>query len=834
MIEGNFRSPDMGRYSRRFCGIPFEWLAVIYDRFFVNNGTSAIVFDSMIANNSTQQSLPLEEPPADGRIYINQSLWFVDQDGYRVVFRWHEPLYRVALDDTVHLRQVAVSLRQSQLATQEEIAKAFGHSEVTQRRWERGYQQHGLEGLKPKSHTGRPCELNKGQETFVRKWFKAGVSNVEMAKRLGVGETTIRRTLKRLGLKRRADAVDRPLPGMEEDTSPAAIAQPQASDRESCESVIAREQIKEQDSAALRESASLSSPSVSPGSSLTIDQDPSDRSGDRALARLGVLEDAVPLFADAEQLPRAGVLLAVPLLASHGLVEVFQKVYGSLGPAFYGLRTTVVTLFLCALLRIKRPEELKEHCPSELGRVIGLDRAPEVKTVRRKFSRMAAMERARVLMEELAQRRIEQDRERIAFLYVDGHVREYYGKHPLSKTKKAQRQVAAPAATDTWVHDTHGEPLLVVTSEINAKLTQVLEPILKEVKGLVPEDCRITVVFDRGGYSAKLFSRLIEDGFDLITYRKGKSRKLPRSQFHEERLKIDGKWVSYQLCDRPRVRVGQLRGKRKKRVRGESPRYLWLREVRILRDDGRQTPIFTNRTDLQAVEVAYRVFNRWRQENFFKYMAEEFALDALIEYGVDEVSEELDRPNPEWNKVDKRLRKAKAEVTRLEAELGAKASANQEATRPTMRGFKVAHAVLRNRLKQAKVRVQRLYEKRKAIPKRIPASDLATLKTEKKLIMDSIKMAAYQVETELFGLLQDHYARCDDEGRTLLHSVFQSSARLEVSDGELRVTIAAQSSPHRTQALATLCEKLNAAGSLFPGTQLRLRLAVEPHQPVTS
>jgi hypothetical protein len=138
----------------------------------------------MIANNSPQQSLPLEEPPADGRVYINQSLWFVDQDGYRVVFRWHEPLYRVALDDTVHLRQVAVSLRQSQLATQEEIAKAFGHSEVTQRRWERGYQEHGLEGLKPKSHTGRPRELNKGQETFVRKWFKAGVSNVEMAKRL--------------------------------------------------------------------------------------------------------------------------------------------------------------------------------------------------------------------------------------------------------------------------------------------------------------------------------------------------------------------------------------------------------------------------------------------------------------------------------------------------------------------------------------------------------------------------------------------------------------------------------------------------------------------------
>jgi hypothetical protein len=797
----------------------------------VNQFALAIVVDGMIANNSTQQSLPLEEPPADGRTYVNASLWFVDQDGYRVVFHWHEPLYRVALTDTVHVRQVAVSLRQSKLATQAEIAEAFGHSEVTQRRWERRYEEDGLDGLRDKARPGRLPLLSKGQEAFVRKWFKAGVSNPTMARRLGVGEATIRRTLSRLGLKRQAPVVNC-LPGMEEETSPSAIAAPQASDTEEGELVVGFQQKNEQVTLALRESADSSAPSSLPGPSLTIDRNPSDRSGDRALARMGLLEDAAPLFADAEQLPRAGVLLAVPLLASHGVLEVFQRVYGSLRPAFYGLRTTVMTLFLCALLRIKRPEELKEHSPQELGRIIGLDRAPEVKTVRRKFSRMATMKRGRQLMDQLARQRIDQDRGRIAFLYVDGHVREYHGKAPLSKAKKPQRQVATPAATDTWVNDTNGDPLLVVTSEMNANLTQILEPILQEVKILVPEDRRITVVFDRGGYSPKLFARLIDDGFDVITYRKGKSRKLPRSWFQRQRRKIDGKWVSYMLCDRPRVRVGQLHPKRKKKTDGQSSRYLWLREVRVLRDDGRQTSILTNRTDLEAVEVGYRMFNRWRQENFFKYMAEEFALDALVEYGVDEVSAELDRPNPEWTKIDKRLRKAKADVTRLEAELGAEAARNQEATRPTMRGFKIANAILGKQLKRAKARVERLYEKRKAVPKRIPASDLATFKTEKKLIADALKMTAYQVETELLGMLQDHYARCEDEGRTLLHSIFQSSARLEVTDGALRVTIAAQSSPHRTQALASLCEQLNAKATLFPGTDLRLHLGVEPQSPV--
>ena len=134
----------------------------------------------------SQSSLPLEEALPDGRVFLNASVWFVDSDGYRVVFRWHEPVYRIALDDEVHLRLVAVALRQSKLATCEEICLAFGHSAATQGRWERQYRQHGIDGLASKKPSGRGRELDKGQQGFVRRWFRAGCSNREMAKRLGV------------------------------------------------------------------------------------------------------------------------------------------------------------------------------------------------------------------------------------------------------------------------------------------------------------------------------------------------------------------------------------------------------------------------------------------------------------------------------------------------------------------------------------------------------------------------------------------------------------------------------------------------------------------------
>ena len=500
--------------------------------------------------NAVQQELPLEFTPVTDRTVINGSLYFVDRDGYRVVFRWELPLYRFALADKVHLRAVAVNLRLSGLVRQDEIAKAFGHTVLTQSRWEHAYQKYGIDGLIPKRPTGRKRNLDKAQEGLVRRWFHEGWSNCEIAKRLSVDESTVRRTLKRLKLVRRTrrSAI---LPGFEAPVPAVPAADALAADRaknaeertgpETTDVLVADspdsgtpgaeivatgpESVAETPSPTLdsqretpAETPAIAPPATPPSSepvvatretaagseaddvvSFSVDRDPSDRGGDRLLARLGQLEDAVPMFAEHESLPRAGVLLAIPLLARHGLVRVFAKVYGScLGPSFYGLRTIAVVLFLAALLRIKRPEQLKEHNPADLGAMVGLDRFPEVKTVRRKFTVLAAMQRGKQLMEELARLRMAKDQDRVAFLYVDGHVREYHGKAPLFPAKKPQRQVVTPAATDLWVHDADGEPLLVVTNEVNAHLTQILEPILADVRQIVGQGRRITVDFRPG------------------------------------------------------------------------------------------------------------------------------------------------------------------------------------------------------------------------------------------------------------------------------------------------------------------------------------------------
>jgi hypothetical protein len=376
-------------------------------------------------------------------------------------------------------------------------------------------------------------------------------------------------------------------------------------------------------------------------------------------------------------------------------------------------------------------------------------------------------------------------------------------------------RISMPATSDYWVNDASGDPLFVVTAQANAGLVKMLPGLLEQIRGLVGRR-RLTVVFDRGGFSPKLFQQILAAGFDLLTYRKGRRPKIPRKRFQKCRTSLGGRISTYTLADQE---VRLLKGK------------LRLRQVTRRMENGHQTPILTSHRDLPAAQVAYRMFDRWRQENFFKYLREEYALDALAEYAATPDDPTREVPNPVWAAADTKLRQAYAQLDRLQAEYGLEAWANLEQQRRTMRGFKTAHGKLGRKLWDAWEQVQRLEKRRAAIPKRVPVHSVTDkpvvkLAPERKHLTNVIKMLAYQSESELLRLVAPHYRRADDEGRTLIQSALASAADIEVTEQELRITLAAQSSPHRTRALAELCKELNTIRIPFPGSRLRLRYAI--------
>lgn len=719
----------------------------------------------------------------EGLRVINDRCLVRTQDGHRVVIISGIILAQYALTDSMAEAHAMISLVEQGWADQNDVARAFGCAARTLRRQQRRFDEGGLAALgRKRGYPHGRARLATGRIKKVQQLRAAGNSYRQIARVLGVSPKAIRKLLRRSGWKE-------PVPLEPE----LGLGSTQAGDPK----------------------LSAFSSQAKQAPSTSHDTDPGNRGADRLLARLGLLEDAAPLFGSASAVPRAGVLLALPVLVTSGVFECAQKIYGTLGPAFYGLRTSLLTLLLMALWRIKRPESLKEYSPQDLGRVLGLDRAPEVKTLRRKLARLAAVGRAAQFGQALAQQRVALRGKALGFLYTDGHVRVYHGQHALPKAHVARMRISLPATSDYWVNDSAGDPLFVLTAEANAGLVKMLPGILAQVRGLVSKR-RLTVVFDRGGYSPKLFQQILAADFDLLTYRKGRYPPIARKRFQARRTRHGGRTISYVLADQEvRLLKGQLR----------------LRQVTRLMDNGHQTPILTSRRDLPAAQVAYRMFDRWRQENFFKYLREEYALDALVEYATvpDDPTREV--PNPAWAALDARLRQAYAQLNRLQAEYGLEALTNLEQQRQTMRGFKTAHGKLGQQIWNAWQRIVQLEKRCAGTPRRVPVQSVmeepvVKLAPERKHLTNLIKMLAYQAESDLLRLVTPYYRRAGQEGRTLLQSALASAADLQVTQTELRVILAPQSSPHRTRAVAALCDRLNQAKSLFPGSPLCLHFTI--------
>ena len=300
--------------------------------------------------------------------------------------------------------------------------------------------------------------------------------------------------------------------------------------------------------------------------------------------------------------------------------------------------------------------------PAALGRVLGLDRAPEVKTIRRKLGELAAAGKAAELVMALARRHAAARADALGFFYVDGHARVYYGTRQVQKTHVARLKFPAPATMETWVTDSRGDPVFMVVAEPSDSLAGELRRLLPDLRGIVGER-RVTVCFDRGGWSPALFADITEAGFGLLTWRKGPAPDLPAEVFTTVACTDDrGRAHDYELADST-VELGISDGPRK----GQT---VTLRQVTRLvpaRAGGtRQIHALTSRTDLAGGEVCWRLSSRWREENYFRYARTRFALDALDSYAA--APDDPDRmiPNPARKTAAARIRAAEQAITAAE------------------------------------------------------------------------------------------------------------------------------------------------------------------------
>ncbi len=405
-------------------------------------------------------------------------------------------------------------------------------------------------------------------------------------------------------------------------------------------------------------------PGSVPGGAVPVLADPVDRGDERVLAAFGLISSAPPVFTACARAPLAGLMLALPGLAATGLLATAHATYGATFPnGFYSLDTMLCEGVFRALLGQARAEGATRIDPVALGRVLGLDRAPEVKTIRRKIGFLAAAGRAGDWIAAMARRHVQASPEQAAVLYVDGHVRAYQGTRRIAKTHVPRLKFPAPATVETWVADAAGDPLLVVMAQPAASLAAELRRLIPELRATVGDDRRVLVGFDRGGWSPALFADLDAAGFDTLTWRKGKTADIDQDAFAEHSHTDEhGRTHTWRLADTATT-LDIAEGPRAGEV-------FAMRQISLF--DGartRQMHILTTRTDLPAAQIRYRMGSRWRQENHYRYARIHFDLDSHDTYRAGEDDQTRMVPNPAKKPAYQQIEKARralhsAETTR--------------------------------------------------------------------------------------------------------------------------------------------------------------------------
>jgi len=688
--------------------------------------------------------------------------------------------------DEAGRRLAAVQLVRLRAASQGQVAEAFGVDPATIWRWDQAVASGGVAGLVPARRGPKGAsKLTPALAARIVALDAAGKTLRQVAAATGVSTFTVRSALGRIRPGGQGSA-----PGRRDGETAAA------------------------------------------GEPLPVLPDPVPRDGERALARWGLLgEGAGPVFAPGARYPLAGLLLALPALEATGLLEAARQVYGRLRDGYYGLAATLLTLVFLALAGEPRAEGATRVPPGALGRVLGLDRAPEVKTIRRKLGELAAAGKAADLIMTLARRHADTRPGALGFLYADGHARAYYGTRNVQKTHVARLKFPAPATAETWVTDQDGDPVFMVAAEPSESLAGELKRLLPSLRQVVGEGRRVTVCFDRGGWSQALFADITGAGFDLLTWRKGPAPDVPAGQFTTITCTDDrGCRHEYDLAD-TMVTLTISEGPRK----GQT---VSLRQVtrRVPARHGatRQIHALTSRTDLAAGELCWRLTSRWREENYFRYARTHFALDALDSHAA--------TPDDPGRLVPNPAKKAAAAQVRHAEILAAAAEAQRDASLAALRNPAPGQPVtITNQMintldapvQAAWRELQAAQDAAAAVPARIRlgeiAPDMVRLEAEVKQITHAIRMAAYNAETTLARALNGHYARAGDEAYALIREALTVSGDIIPGHGELLVRLDPLTAPRRTQALAALCDQLSQARACYPGTGLVLSYDVKPH-----
>lgn len=695
--------------------------------------------------------------------------------------------------------------------------------------WNAQYRKEGAASFYQIRPQAKPRVITPDILAHCKQLHCSGKNVAEIARLVELGESTVRKAMARQRRAEQQNASDAPAEASAATNAQDVLGatQPERSiDRHADAPIEQGQQAQGSDkSRPLCEVAGPARPSSSKSQRSRADAQTSlemgvacTRADERVACAMGLATRAVTRFEAGHDVPMVGLLAGLPALHANGLLSGLDK-YFTLPKGFYSALHILLVLGFMALARIRRPEGLRHIPPGEFGKVVGLDRVPEVRTMRQKIAVLAKTGKPAAWMKALSKGWMQADPQEAGYLYVDGHVRVYNGDVAnLPRRFVSRERLCLRGTTDYWVNDALGRPFFVVSKAVSnglsdALIKDIVPELLKSVPGQPscaeldadPLLHRFCVVFDREGSHHSLLSQLWEHRIGGLTYRKRVTDEWPVEEFKEHDVSLpEGASTRMKLA----MRQTQLSA-------GKAS--IPVTEVRRLTQSGHQTAVITTARELAPTVIAARMFARWCQENFFAYMMQHYDIDGLIEYGAQEIPGTTEVINPKRREIERDLRHARVRELRCMSVLGASVQVDALEIQKKAQALETLEGV---QTEQARLRVLK-----KATPKKVTIASLpedqrpTELRPLNKILVDAVKMVAYRAETAMVVQLRRHLSN-PDEARALIRELFVSSGDIEpnAQDNTLTIRIHRMANPAHDRAISLLLKDLTDEKFTHPDT----------------
>lgn len=483
---------------------------------------------------------------------------------------------------------------------------------------------------------------------------------------------------------------------------------------------------------------------------------------------------------------------------------------------YFGCSYKIFMIFLLMTAQeISSIEQIKNVRSREAGKLLGIKRLPSKPKIWECFYSASNQGLSCSVLSDYFRFQIKVGLVGLYLWFTDGHLLPYTGKEPFHYSYNTQRGIAVPGRTNMVTCDSSGRIIDFEIQEGKGDMKAYIISLWEKWRRDLPA-CPI-MVFDREGYDAGFFSRLVLSGIGFVTWQKNVNAKEMAAiddKKYKEQFEFNGK--SYAVFEDEKI-ITYLPGQD-----SDIGKHCFkLRHLFIWNKSSKRRTggvAWTGNIEISTVECCRAILSRWgASENTFKHTLERHPLHYHPGFKLIE-SENQEIKNPSIKKKDKLIKNYKTKVGKLYKKLADSKDVLNKDGSPRQNSVKER---IKKEIQEHEFKLKILKQEKNEIPERINVSSLENYKSIKKVdnegkyLFDFVTSSVWNARKLMVSWLQPFY-RQENEVVDLFYAITNCHGWIKSTKKEVIVRIEPMEQRSRCMAQEELCRKLTSLGAHTP------------------